>query len=89
VRQGALANSGDVVLSLEGENRIQKTEFRISEFGRDASPAQSRGIRNAAMKQPPAASIESTEMAIASGLGSFKFEITRDHWSMIKPKVPT
>jgi hypothetical protein len=50
---------------------------------------QSRGMREAAMKHPPAASIESTLIVIARGLGSLSFAAARDHWSNIKPNVPT
>jgi hypothetical protein len=84
---GALENSGAWF------SRNGKTESRISEYfaflPQTHHLLQSRGIRDAAMKQPPAAIIESTEIVIASGLGSLKFEIARDHWSMIKPNVPT
>jgi hypothetical protein len=50
---------------------------------------QSRRMREATMKQPPAASIESTVIVIARGLGSPSFAAARDHWSMIRPNVPT
>jgi len=46
-------------------------------------------MREAAIKQPPAASIESTVIVIARGRGSPSLAAARDHWSMIKPKVPT
>src|SRR5208283_5718909 len=50
---------------------------------------QSRGMRAATMKHPPAASIESTVIVIARGLGSRSFAAARDQWSMIEPNVPT
>ena len=62
--------------------RMVRTKYRLEDL-------QSRGIRAATMKQPPAASIESTAIVMARGLGSPSFAAARDHWSMIKPKVPT
>ena len=40
---------------------------------------QSRGMREATMKHPPAASIESTLIVIARGLGSLSFATARDN----------
>jgi hypothetical protein len=54
-----------------------------------AGRCQSRGMRDAATKQPPATTVESTIIVIARGLGSVNFPAARDHSSMIKPNVPT